>query len=381
MMKYKVFFDSNQIFNSKGSLIEPFDLALVPLYDLLKQHKKLNLVNICFSDLVVKERIQTKLEEIEGKLQKLNDSTSALKLVGYKFKIPKSLTRGQHKKILEKKADAFIKKYNIERIKNEKVDLDNLIERCIDKRKPFNDKGVGLKDTLIYLSMVEDAQTTQDEVEYIFCTNNKTQFDENVEIDFKELTGKSLYIVRNIEAAKEKLDELLPLGLHLENRNAIIREFILSKTGTITKLVNNAKIPQQRDPYGLALRSSYSPLGEIDLFSTKPYRYKEDDIIGYNYQDIELLNFEEVDQNSYRVEAKLELEVLYRDKTKETHSLVYSDPATIDTFLRDEPYYAGRPSFSNYPFGLNMFEPQTRIFGIRIICNLDSKHLEIENLY
>jgi hypothetical protein len=385
-MKYKVFYDSNQLFKEDGSLGEPFSATIPTLHKLLKDNKKRDLVSICLSEVVIKERIQHRLEKIESSIKIVNEHNKALEVVGYKSEKIISIGEKAHLEVLEKNISNFIEKYTITKVLNGTIDIDNLVKRCISKIKPFNDKGVGLKDTLIYLSMVEDGQNMKEPTTYIFCTQNKDQFDDEVSKDFEKITGKKLFIVPTTEKIKEKLDELLPLSLHLEKRNNKIKQFLLGNVGTITKLVNDRLL--QKKHLVDSLYAGYSP---VTLVGRNINVSDEEKIIGYNYKDISLYNFEEMKTDSYRIDARLSLGVIYAEKQKGFRNVTLSDRwETINENILATQVYAHNAL--NTMSADNVWRtsdsvigaynrPDSKTIDVSIICNPDTESIDIQSIF
>ena len=215
-MKYKIFIDTNQVIRKRPPLEDPFGDSIPTLYSFL-QENNIDNVLIYLPEIVIRERIQQRLENIQEYITVANEKISALQGIGHKTKEIKPLKN--YKKILQKNVQFFIKKYNIQQISHPTIGSNELIDRAIIKMKPFNDNGAGFKDTLIFLSIVEDAKKEKEEVRYIFCTNDHKEFDTDVIEEFRKETGKELYMVPSIVKVTEKLDELIPLNRHLEERN------------------------------------------------------------------------------------------------------------------------------------------------------------------
>lgn len=381
-MKFKVFFDSNQLFNRNGPLGEPFDNTIHDLHEFLEKNNILDKVTVCLPEVVIKERIRSKLEDIEDKIVGVNDRIRSLKSLGYDLKEVESLTIDEHKEMLTSKVEEVIKKYSLQEVSNKEIDVDNLIDKSIAKIKPFNDQGVGLKDTLIFLSIIDDANEDTSADVYIFCSNNSKQFGDEVAEQFAQATDKQMIIVNNVEGVKEKLDELVPLELHLEERNDKIRELIMKKVGTITKQINDfssSSLVRDRYPYR---RPSVSEVTSLATYGLGRNKEKDEEVVsGYDYKSIALLNFEEVLYGEFSVDAVVCTDIIYRDKNENKRRTdSYGVGMTLMEQIEEDRNtivnWGGNNGFYN-----NMFKPSTKDFHVTIRCNLDTGTINVSNIF
>lgn len=375
MKKYKIFFDTNQLFNDKkGSLVEPFNNSIPNLKKFLTHHKVKN-VTLCLPEIVIRERIQQKKQLIENCLIAVNEKITLLKDVGYTQKEIK--LKSNYEKQLEKNATDFLIKYNIEKIDNADLDLKDLIDRAILKKKPFNDKTAGFKDTLIYLSILNDAIKDKTDI-YIFCTENHRDFTQDVINDFELISHKKLFIVPNSVTLTEKLDELLPIGLHLEERNDEIENIIMKNIGTLMANLNkntndSSSLHRVRGTYAevftnTLMRDAYSNITDISIPSKN-----EDRIVGYNYIDSKLSGVEDTQKNNVRVNYKITTEIIYKESSNKEDNYFYNN-----TLQRPERSYL-TAIWSGYDSEL----PRQKIkdFYFIIDVNLDQKSISINSRY
>jgi hypothetical protein len=220
-------------------------------------------------------------------------------------------------------------------------------------------------------------------VEYIFCSNDKC-FGEEVVEEFAKVTGNILHIVSTPEGIKEKLDELIPLGLHLEERNERAREFIMSKIGTITNEVNKAFFFQNRNNFGAGLPLAYEVVTSRFLGPYSTSSIRADDIAGFDYQSIELLNFESAEGGSdYRVDASLVVNVVYKDKTNQ-RSLYESDSfpeLSADTYFNLSQRPLNAVAFVNEGMSITDHKPYSKVFNTNILCNPETGTFLVESVH
>ncbi len=357
-MKYKIYLDSNRLYN-QIPLEEPFNLQIPELREFLDEHD-LGDVDICLPEIVIRERIQHKLESITEKIDAINSHANSLKGVGHNIRKIKPHT--DYKKILQDKVKDFLKKNKVIRIGMPSITKDDLIERAINKMKPFNDNTAGFKDTLIFLSIIEDALGATSADRYIFCSNDHKEFNQDVVDEFKATTGKSLYILSDVTKIKETLDELIPLNLHLEERNNKLKNLIMNNIGNLVALVN--KDINKKPTNGLNFFAVNEPVTSIFSQYTINSRFgkKEEDVVGYNYDDIVFNSFNESSETNFTVSASLTVKVIRKDN-------IIRESSELDVFRLDTVIDAQTDAI--FPPGYNSrFFSDKKTFSINIDCDI-----------
>jgi len=117
---------------------------------------------------------------------------------------------------IDERIEEFIKNENgnIIEIPVSSTSYKKIIDRAINKQKPFcGDKGEsdkGFKDAIQWESIINYATKNQSK-KYIFITENKNDFNEDLEKEFADVTKKSIKIFKNIGEAQKyilKLNDL-----------------------------------------------------------------------------------------------------------------------------------------------------------------------------
>lgn len=256
-----------------------------------------------------------------------------------------------------------MRKHKVERIPIPSIEKEDLIDRAINKLKPFNDNGAGFKDTLIYLSIIEDALSKKSEDTcYIFCTNDSKEFSEEILKEFKDLTKKDLVIVPSVVKVKEKLDELIPLDLHLEERNRKIRNLILENIGDVMHTVNQRFPKRDEAPTSMRIRDPYTAIALTSSLSAFNTADNEDKVLGFNYSNIIFHSFHEMEKNKYRVLATLSTNIKYDDNERQTPYYHHSSLNVI-TYMHSDH-----------------LKPLQKNFNVEVECDLDSKMMSIERI-
>ena len=365
-MKYRIYLDANQVFIDRGPIEELFNSSILDLKKFIDDNN-LSDVQICLPEIVVKERIQHRIENIENEIETANKAIKQLSSFQPELKI---ITKDDnYKKVLEENAKKFIDDNGLEKVDLPTIDMNTIIDRAINKMKPFNEKGVGFKDTLIYLSIIEDALKQENDTRYIFCTNDGKEFNDDVKKEFKEKTGKDLYIVREVTKVSELLDELVPLHLHLEQRNKKIKELIHKNIGELVLAVNKT-LSNNRNNYDPNDLGSYWPhrlttyrnvlsrssvLGSID---------NDKEAIAYSFSDIRFINITEINDKKYSVSLNLETNIIYKEN-KNTSDNTYDGVINYRTI--DAMYLSG---YQNQLLN-------KKSFSLSVQCDLDKETLSI----
>lgn len=311
--KVRVYVDTNALYPSKNSNLNRYlSDGIVDFGGFLKAHK-LSSVSICIPELVLEERIQQHVVKIGEVLADANESIGRLASVGYR----KASIRAKknHDRIVRKSIRDELGKHNIVIVGTPNFNKDQILQRAIKKIKPFNDSGAGFKDTIIYLSIVNDAENIADKnVHFILCTNNKKDFTDAVGLEFSQATGCQLRIVDNLGEAKEALDQLMPLNLELQKRNSDLKNLVGKNLGDIMVEIN--RLPSRkinhRHPWdtlkphltegGVATHGAsfwYDQLHELQHKKKPSYE-------AYNFKKFEVGDVSEVSNGKYQLSVSVD---------------------------------------------------------------------------
>lgn len=374
-MKCKVFVDTNSLMNDKdGPLDMPFNNNISNLKKFLVEHKQDHNVGICIPEIVIRERLQQKLKQIDLSIATLAQQALLLNSLGHKVKPIK--VGKNYKKILEDNIVNFLKENGVERADSPDVTSKELLDRAIEKIPPFKDNTAGFKDTLIYLSMEADALKNSAD-SYIFCTNDKG-FDEELCKEFEKKTNKKLYLVPYIYNAQQKLDEILPLNLHLEERDKKIKNLIKESTGDLVTEVNKTINKNKRR----SLYTGYSPIMMRNSSWTALSLAGEDKdavIIGYTFDGLEFLNIKETSTDVFSVDVRLRTDVNYKDKENEEDNIGFgyvgeSNFVRASTVNVMDIY---SPTNGSLRVGSRSYRSVQKEFQMTLNCNLKSKTVNV----
>lgn len=189
---------------------------------------------------------------------------------------------------IDERIEEFIKNENgnIIEIPVSSTSYKKIIDRAINKRKPFcGDKGEsdkGFKDAIQWESIIRYATKNQSK-KYIFITENKNDFNEDLEKEFADVTKKSIKIFKNIGEAQKYILKLNDLKSNYDIVKYKLEEMV--ENGTLYSFVE--EIASGREYDVLPIKS----IGDImDL--------------GNNYYQFNIYNDDE-HNTFYRVDCKL----------------------------------------------------------------------------
>ncbi len=183
--------------------------------------------------------------------------------------------------------------------------------RSLNRVKPFSDKGdKGFKDTLIWLSILDDAKVNKN-INYIFCSQNTNDFEQGYLSEEFKLISKSKFIyLTSISELKEYLDGEVKLNLKLKENNEKIEQELKQRIGDIMVKFNYYK-SEMNDFTGGGGGGNLS-LSFADQFPLKSrFGTIEDKRAGYNFKDISVSDINEIKKDVYLINANLTVKEIY----------------------------------------------------------------------
>ncbi len=318
--KYKIVFDTNFLHYDLPDLDKVFNNSLLEINKFIKKHD-LKDIFLVIPDLIVEERLSQRMVNIKNTISKIDDRVKSFN--GFNIKLDLEKIKAKNfKKMLRTKINRFLKENKIETIKTVKIDQQILIDRSLERIKPFSNTGnKGFKDTVVWLSILEDAKKNKDK-DYIFCTNDKKDFiEEECKKEFKKYSEKEFKIIENTAELKTYLDEKLVLKLELKELYKQIEEELKQKVGTITAKVVSHFLNNKTDYFS---GSACEALGTYKTLSEKNYSQY------FNFHDIIFLNITQENDKVYNVEMWLFLKKV-KDKNNMTAGVYNVFPSLHDS--------------------------------------------------
>jgi hypothetical protein len=146
--KLKIIFDTNILRQGMSAcLSEIFSSSLDEVLNFLHKYK-LKEVLIAIPEMVIKERMYQRLDDITVISDNIKKNANKIKIFKINFNLDQLNNLNYHK-VITNKVNLFLKKHSIGKIKTIKIDQEMLIKRSLGKIKPFGGEDRGFKDTVI----------------------------------------------------------------------------------------------------------------------------------------------------------------------------------------------------------------------------------------
>ncbi len=355
-MKTRIFLDTNKVYTDKEeSLKEIFNSNISRLNKFIKDNNVGKNVAVCLPEVVVKERIQQKIENIKFTLDGANQRIKHLGVMGHKNRQIKP--RKDYKKVLAKNAQAFIKAESVEVVPTPKIESDALIERAIHKIKPFKSKDTGFKDSLIFLTLIDDALRVKADT-YVLCTENVGDFSDEVKTEFKTKTGKDLIIASGVIELEEVLDNLYTLRLKRKERDELIKNLVFKKIGEIMLAINKHDNKNDQGWFTNSPIRIQHPINSVWMYGAQE---DESKIVGYDFKDGQISDILETSTDTFQISLKVETQIRREDENKDPYSQVF----TVNT-LRLPDLYG--------------FRNNSKSFLVQLDCNIANGDFKIRSV-
>lgn len=177
---------------------------------------------------------------------------------------------------------------------------------------------------------MEDIKKNPD-INYIFLTNNSKDFDLDVlNIEFVKNSNKKFLIFNSVDQTKQFLDEQFVLKLELHKIYEKINDKVKLKIGDLMVMFNSmrehntgffniiatgdnflnistTKAESMLDVVARGTQVNSIPMGNCVFNSNK-----EEDIMGYNFRELSILDTNDIGNNIYELNIQLEVEVKYK---------------------------------------------------------------------
>lgn len=246
MEEYFIVLDTNIVhIQDREDISKIFSAEATNIRKFIEENELKN-VQACFPEMVIKERIHQRVIEFLDVQEKLNTCVKSMN--GINKNVVKSLLKEEEiQKELEDKAQKFVSDNKFRIIQNPPLGED-LIERAVKRIKPFRDKDVGFKDTIIWLSILNDAKNKNNK-NYILLSENTRDFEESSLIkQFKEVSKKKFKLCKNLGELKEYLDNELTLSLNIKDTIINLKEKLIRQMEVIKERIVREKYYYQ-EPY------------------------------------------------------------------------------------------------------------------------------------
>ena len=162
-----------------------------------------------------KEKYKVSIDNIKKEFEKIKDFKDV------ELKLPTICYEEEIKQCIMK----YIRNNKINVLKIAKCEelFKIILERCINKKKPFcggSDKG--FKDVVLWESIIEYAKYNSTNEKFILITDNSSDFIKNLEQEFNDRTGKEITIYYKIKDFQESIMEINEIESRIPLNNSII---------------------------------------------------------------------------------------------------------------------------------------------------------------
>jgi len=197
MENIEIFFDTNFLRTKNHQDYSKFEFGseYSNFIDFINSKDLIETCHINVAEIVIEELKKQFIDDFK------EDDENFRKLIK-KFRIYYNFNEPNYKNImhdLDKKVIEYLKKENINLvlIPKDRVVFNNIIERVINKEKPFSGKDKesdkGFKDVLQWESMIEFAKKIDTNI-FLYITKNKNDFPKEIAEEFVKRTNKKIEI-------------------------------------------------------------------------------------------------------------------------------------------------------------------------------------------
>jgi len=377
-MKYKIVFDTNTLFIYPGNdpLVDLFSSNMLDSVGFIKKHALSDKIILSIPEVVIEEKKQQIVRQAMDNIEKIVSGFKVLSQLNDHFDLSKIQDECdlEYSKIIREKLLQKLNSDNVEIIKLSAINPEELMDRAIRGIKPFNnnkkDNGCkrddGIKDTLIWLSLLEDAKNNYNSCEYIFCTNNTTQFNKEVIEEFKKAFNKELIIIKGIDELKEFLDEKFELKLGIKKIYDEIKENISKNAGDLILQFNEMYF--KKTGYNQHLRQMISDSFDYLRIWQNQSDESAKELVAMNYRSLNFESITEGIQDHFEVIINLVLKPIYKQENEKNQAIESSWASSRFTTLSSQ-------GFNDYILN------KDKTFRISIDYDFMNKQFKISDFY
>ena len=235
----EIFFDTNILRNKNHQDYSKFEFGseYSNFIDFINSKDLIETCHINVAEIVIEELKKQFIDDFEEDNEIFRKLIEKFRIY-YKFNEPdyKDIKRDLDKKVIEYLKNENI---NIVLIPKDRDIFNNIIDRVINKEKPFSgkdkDSDKGFKDVLQWESMIEFAKKIDTNI-FLYITKNKNDFPKEIAEEFVKRTNKKIEIFYEIGELQSRILELNKMHSNYLLVDAIIKSLIDS--GELIDIVN-----------------------------------------------------------------------------------------------------------------------------------------------
>ena len=204
----EVFFDTNFLRKKNIDDFSKFNFStqFEDFIDFLGANDVVDYYKINISEITIEELKKQINDKYKEELLKLKQSYNKFKNVhNIKFNEDEVI---KYDEILKELIRKYIEFYNINMIETKNISLQKILNRAINKNKPFvgenGNSDKGFKDAVLWESIIEYAKISENK-NFILFTKNIQDFPKELENEFEIATNKKIEIINEISIMQEKI--------------------------------------------------------------------------------------------------------------------------------------------------------------------------------
>lgn len=204
----EVFFDTN--FLRKKNIDDfskfKFSTQFEDFIDFLGANDVIDYYKINISEITIEELKKQINDKYKEELLKFKQVYNKFKNVhNIKFNEDEVI---KYDEILKELIRTYIEFYNINMVETKEISLQKILNRAINKNKPFvgenGNSDKGFKDAVLWESIIEYARKSENK-KFILFTKNIQDFPRELEDEFESATNKKIEIINEISIIQEKI--------------------------------------------------------------------------------------------------------------------------------------------------------------------------------
>lgn len=235
----EIFFDTNFLRNKNNTDYSKFQLSneYSNFIDFISSKDIIEFCHINITEIVIEELKKQFIDDFKENDEKFRELIK-------KFRVYYNLDEPDYKDItknLDKNIFDYLKNENINLVlipKNRDT-FNNIIDRAINKEKPFSGKDKesdkGFKDVLQWESMIEYAKKIENNT-FLYITRNKNDFPQDLAEEFEEETNKKIEIFYEIGELQNRILEINKIQSNYSLVDAILKT--LFESGELLDIIN-----------------------------------------------------------------------------------------------------------------------------------------------
>lgn len=204
----EVFFDTNFLRKKNIDDFSKFNFSaqFEDFIDFLGANDVVDYYKINISEITIEELKKQINDKYKEELLKLKQSYNKFKNVhNIKFNEDEVI---KYDEILKELIRKYIDFYNINMVETKNISLQKILNRAINKNKPFvgenGNSDKGFKDAVLWESIIEYAKISENK-KFILFTKNIQDFPKELEDEFESATNKKIEIINEISIMQEKI--------------------------------------------------------------------------------------------------------------------------------------------------------------------------------